>query len=154
MIPAPSRRFLPACAAPASLPCKNAVSDTAFQTVSLTASFVSRELYPYLYPYKTITFGVKMKLLSPELIDFTTFPNKLALSNIVQIPASPPYKERCVYENTAFFSFPSCPYLSVANPFWNRISTRQITTQMASAAMWITFCGALYHTLTRIWFIW
>ena len=58
----------------------------------MTASFVSRELYPYLYPYKTITFGVKMKPLSPEWIDFTTFPNKLALSNIVQIPASPPDK--------------------------------------------------------------
>ena len=28
------------------------------------------------------------------MIDFTTFPNKLALSNIVQIPASPPYTTR------------------------------------------------------------
>ena len=49
-----------------------------------------------------------MKLLSPELIDFTTFPNKLALSNIVQIPASPPYRKPV---NTSFtgFSFLSCP---------------------------------------------
>ena len=30
-----------------------------------------------------------MKLLIPEWIDFTTYPNWLALSDIVQIPASP-----------------------------------------------------------------
>ncbi len=74
----------------------------------MTASFVSRELYPYLYPYKTITFGVKMKLLSPEWIDFTTFPNKLALSNIVQIPASP-LIEPCNFNGCRVFFCPNYP---------------------------------------------
>ena len=44
-----------------------------------------------------------MKLLSPELIDFTTFPNKLALSNIVQIPASPPDRKACRSMSAGFF---------------------------------------------------
>ena len=62
-----------------------------------------------------------MKLLSPELIDFTTFPNKLALSNIVQIPASPLIKP-CNFNGCRVFlypNYPSAPQREKKAPFPN-----------------------------------